>query len=48
MFHFYFLGTKVRLICYGMMKQVLHLSDIKFSFIGKSVRYAGKTLSLLA
>ena len=26
------LGTKVRL-CYGMMKQVLHLGYIKFSFI---------------
>mgnify|MGYP007010752761 CR=1 FL=1 len=24
---------KVRLICYGMMKQVLHLGYIKFSFI---------------
>ena len=30
---FCFLGTKVRLICYGMMKQVLHLGYIKFSFI---------------
>mgnify|MGYP006996849903 CR=1 FL=1 len=26
--HFCFLGTKVRLICYGMMKQVLHLGYI--------------------